>query len=326
MGSSKVQPSRSRTASATAGKLRTPQKANSAARTSKAGQTPQHPIDLTGESSSNPSQKRKIGESSKSLTASAKKLKVETAQPPPEKRLRKFRPNPPQSFHDVYARALSQRFYVLSRTRGGSDECPEEVVEMTGSTGNIYTVLIAPQPHCNCPHAEKGNQCKHVLYVLKRVLNAPYEMVYQLALLHSELRDIFAAAPAISTPKQAESDKRKPIEGDCPICYSELEAKSPEAVVWCRAACGQNMHEQCFSMWARTKSNDVTCPMCRSLWQGDEDAVKRVRREEGDSEEGYVNVADQLGISRVRDESSYSRWYGRSNAYNIRRSGWGWSN
>lgn len=132
------------------------------------------------------------------------------------------------------------------------------------------------------------------------MLNAPYEMVYQLALLHSELRDIFTAAPPISTPKQAESDKRKPIEGDCPICYSELEAKSPEAVVWCRAACGQNMHEQCFSMWARTKSNDVTCPMCRSLWQGDEDAVKRVRREAGDSEEGYVNVADQLGISRVR--------------------------
>lgn len=125
-------------------------------------------------------------------------------------------------------------------------------------------------------------------------------MVYQLALLRSELRDIFAAAPPISTPKQAESDKRKPIEGDCPICYSELEAKSSEAVVWCRAACGQNMHEQCFSMWARTKSNDVTCPMCRSLWQGDEDAVKRVRREDGDSEEGYVNVADQLGISRVR--------------------------
>lgn len=36
---------------------------------------------------------------------------------------------------------------------------------MTGSTGNIYTVHIAQQPSCNCPHAKAGNQCKHWLYV-----------------------------------------------------------------------------------------------------------------------------------------------------------------
>ena len=135
---------------------------------------------------------------------------------------------------------------------------------------------------------------------MKRVLNAPYEHVYQLALLPSELRTIFAAAPPINAPEaaDAESNKRKPLEGDCPICFCEFEPQ--EAVVWCKTACGQNIHKQCFEMWARTKTGGkVTCPFCRSQWQGDED-VSKVRREAGVLDEGYINVADQLGISRER--------------------------
>ncbi|KAJ4290057.1 hypothetical protein N0V88_006561 [Collariella sp. IMI 366227] len=119
---------------------------------------------------------------------------------PTEKRLRRFRPKAPQSFHEIYHRATTQRFYVLSRTRCGTPDCPEEMVELTGSTGNIYTVVIAQQPSCNCPHAQKGNQCKHVLYVLARVLRAKYEHVYQLALLSEELRDIFAGRRRLFIP------------------------------------------------------------------------------------------------------------------------------
>ncbi len=57
------------------------------------------------------------------------------------------------------------RFYVLSRTRCGTAECPEETIEMVGTTGNIYHVHIAQQPTCDCPYAIKGFQCKHYLYV-----------------------------------------------------------------------------------------------------------------------------------------------------------------
>jgi hypothetical protein len=82
-----------------------------------------------------------------------------------EKRLRRFRPTCPATFDDVYQRATSQRFYVLERYRVGSPGCPEEIVELTGSTGNIYHVHITRTPKCTCPHAEKGNQCKHMIYV-----------------------------------------------------------------------------------------------------------------------------------------------------------------
>ncbi|KAI8631596.1 hypothetical protein F5Y19DRAFT_493474 [Xylariaceae sp. FL1651] len=228
-----------------------------------------------------------------------------------EKRLRRFRAKAPESFTTVYERATSQRFYVLTRLRCGTVDCPEEDVEMTGSTGNIYKVHIAQVPSCDCPHARKGNQCKHIIYVMSRVLRARFDLVYQLALLSTELREIFQSAPPAeiddNTDRQTHNGHRKPIEGDCPICFTTFE--EAEGTVYCRATCGQNIHKECFEMWASTKQqtarDPVTCPMCRTPWQGDEDMVKKIKNTGIAGADGYVNVADQLGISRMRDESTY---------------------
>ena len=144
------------------------------------------------------------------------------------------------------------------------------------------------------------------------VLQAKQEYVYQLALLSTELQDIFANAPPPMDEDgeggdNSKSKKRKPVEGDCPICFSDMESEGGEAIVWCRAACGQNIHKQCFEMWATTKRQqgrtvEVTCPYCRSVWEGDEDMVKKIEKTGGRNGEGYVNVADQLGISQQRGE------------------------
>ncbi|KAI1407906.1 hypothetical protein F5Y13DRAFT_194894 [Hypoxylon sp. FL1857] len=226
----------------------------------------------------------------------------------------RFRARPPQNFSVIYERATSQRFYVLGRTRGGAAHCPEESVELTGSTGNIYVVHIARQPTCTCPHAQNGNQCKHVIYVMSRVLRARFDLVYQLALLTTELQEIFNNAPPIETGDDSDApghDKnRKSLEGDCPICFMPFEAA--EATVYCRATCGQNSHKECFEMWAATKrksaGDQVTCPMCRTPWQGDDDMVKKIQNNGIIGSDGYVNVADQLGISGERDHSTY--YYG----------------
>ena len=50
------------------------------------------------------------------------------------------------------------------KIRGGDDD-PEEQVDIAGTTGNIYTVIIGKEPSCTCPDARKGNQCKHIVYV-----------------------------------------------------------------------------------------------------------------------------------------------------------------
>ncbi|OTA99609.1 hypothetical protein M426DRAFT_325001 [Hypoxylon sp. CI-4A] len=228
-----------------------------------------------------------------------------------EKRLRRFRSKAPQNFAVVYERATSQRFYILGRTRAGTIECPEELVELTGSTGNIYIVHIAKQPSCTCPHAQSGHQCKHVIYVLSRVLRAKFELVYQLALLSTELKEIFQNAPPIDAEDPSDpstTDKnRKALEGDCPICFMPFE--DAEETVYCRATCGQNIHAECFQMWANTKRrsgiDQVTCPMCRTPWQTDDGKPKKVKNTGVVGHDGYVNVADQLGVSRRRDRSTY---------------------
>lgn len=303
-----------------------------------AGSSQQDPIDLTCDETVAPSPKRMPGMNRAASTAHVpqssstprrkRKAPEDGSSPPTEKRLRAHRSHAPLAFHNVHDRALSQRFYVLERTPSGTDECPEEIFKMTGSTGNIYTVHIKQQPTCDCPHALKGNQCKHVIYVrveavqlfffflvleycitaalltvsqiLSRVLQAPYELVYQLALLSTELRSIFAKAPSRSSAKESESGKRKDIEGECPICFCAFDTKSPESIVWCKAACGQNIHQDCFKMWAKTKTGDVTCPFCRSKWETDSGLVPKVVTDGGVSSEGYVNVADQLGINPHR--------------------------
>ncbi|EOD50767.1 putative ring finger domain protein [Neofusicoccum parvum UCRNP2] len=205
--------------------------------------------------------------------------------------------------------------FVIDRARGGTDACPEENVEIAGTTGNIYTVNISQVPSCTCPHAKKGNQCKHIIYVLIRVLKAPEHLQYQLAFISSELQEIFSKAPPIPSEESGEKDgKRKPIEGDCPICCEDFEPGSEE-IVYCKAACGNNVHKACFEQWAATKGNrNVTCPYCRSPWAGDEEMVKNITKAGTKNADGYVNVASQLGLSGERDYSTYHSFWVRQEA------------
>lgn len=148
--------------------------------------------------------------------------------------------------------------------------------------------------------------------VLVRVLKVPPELQYQLAFLTTELRAIIAQAPPIPSASATNADgpgNRKPIEGDCPICVVEFEPADGEEIVYCKAACGNNVHKQCFEQWAATKkkgSDAVTCPFCRTPWVGDEDSLKRIAKAGKANADGYVNVAGELGISGERGMSCSS--------------------
>jgi hypothetical protein len=78
-----------------------------------------------------------------------------------------------------------------------------------------------------------------------------------------------------------------------------------EEIIWCRAACGNNIHKQCFEQWAASKPGRVSCVYCRRTWKGDEDSIKRISKMGAKNAEGYVNVAGELGLSGERDYSSY---------------------
>ena len=142
---------------------------------------------------------------------------------------------------------------------------------------------------------------------MSKVLKARDDLVYQAGLLSSELEYIFEHAPP---PASSAASTRKPLEqDDCPICYSPFEPN--DKVVWCRAQCGTNFHEKCFAEWARTKGqNHVTCVMCREPWKEDESVAReKVQRGEAKKgEDGYQNVAGELGLSGVRGMESWTGW------------------
>lgn len=58
----------------------------------------------------------------------------------------------------------------------------------------------------------------------------------------------FLALPQ-ANPEDLTAGKRKPVDGECPICFMEFEPDKEE-IVWCRAACGNNIHKECFNKWA----------------------------------------------------------------------------
>ncbi|KAJ0414964.1 RING finger domain protein [Aspergillus carlsbadensis] len=263
--------------------------------------------------------------SKKTRSSKGKKAEESTS----ERRARRFRKEPPKSFRERLDRAVTQRMFVVGQTVDGADGVPEMKFDIVGSTGNLYRISIGKEPTCNCPDGAKGNQCKHICYVLVKVLRAPTHLQYQLAFLSTELSEIYENSPLRHVKEKAEEPetdgKRKPVEGDCPICFMEF-APDKEIIIWCRAACGNNVHANCFHKWAATQnSRGVRCVYCRSPWQV-EDADGKVEmdleqlRTQGEvGEDGYVNVASQMGMSGERDYSTYHQHWVRRQ---FSRSGW----
>ncbi len=151
------------------------------------------------------------------------------------------------------------------------------------------------------------------------VLKAREDLAYQLALLSTEVREIFANAPVtpqsldVSTSTATDTGgSRKPVEGDCPVCVMEFdESDKLEEIMWCKGACGNNIHRTCFEQWARSKIGPAKCVYCRTPWKSDEESIKRVSKSGMVNKEGYVNVSGELGLSGRRDVSSYHQYWVR---------------
>ncbi|KAI0332129.1 hypothetical protein GY45DRAFT_1247526 [Cubamyces sp. BRFM 1775] len=244
--------------------------------------------------------------------------------PVPEKRGAIFKKTCPQNIIERVRRVMEQRFYMIDRTRNGTEL--REEFKVLGSTGNIYTVVIDKKPSCDCPDALKGNHCKHILFIFLKVLQVTQKSGYwyQKALLTSELEDIFANAPpapaavaherirnayaqatgkAVASSSQAKTKKRLPEkDDDCPICYENMHSMAEKLLTFCEE-CGNGLHKECFQQWANTARGNVSCVFCRAKWTlpASAGASKGASR----STDGYLNLAAVAGVSPVRDTSSY---------------------
>ena len=167
-------------------------------------------------------------------------------------------------------RALTERIHLLK-----VDET--SVCHVVGSKGDrVYEVsLLGGDVDCSCPDCERGNICKHILFVWIRVLRLEAEdVVFDIddelrAEIIQKLADVpqHCYFPQLSGTAQNNTQskpqvKRQPFDKDteCPICFEILDPAEPNKIIWCQYSCGNNVHRDCFQKWCQfTGDSCVTC-------------------------------------------------------------------
>jgi len=268
------------------------------------------------------------GPSSAGPVPKVKRQKTDHDAEPVEKRLARLKKSCPKNIMERVDRVMTQRFFLVERKRVHGQL--REEFKVLGSTGNVYTVVVDKLPSCNCPDAIKGNHCKHILFIFLKVLSVSINssFYYQKALLSTELKAIFADAPAapnslslphiqaayataMGRPEAPDSEsqvvggkqkkKRTPEEGDgCPICYESMHGVGVKTLTFCDE-CGNGLHTECFQHWART-AKSLTCVWCRAKWAV---ATGGSGAAGASTSEGYLNLSSAAGLSPKRDTSSY---------------------
>lgn len=178
-------------------------------------------------------------------------------------------------------RGLTQNLYLINfdEQKGVS----KKNFSVLGSTGNVYTVTIQDIPTCTCPdYTMRHQRCKHIYFILLKVMLINVATVDKLVYSNAELSNMFDNMQKIAATLYIPEDKQKeynilgamnaaqnllvPIKNEddvCPICLDDI--KNGEPYDYCKYACGNPVHNQCFAMWTKNQKNS-TCILCRSKW------------------------------------------------------------
>ena len=177
---------------------------------------------------------------------------------------------------DRIQRALNQRLYLIDRDNTG--------FLVQGSRGTSYNVVAnldneegVLEYSCACmDHAIRKNICKHIVFVLMRVMQVDYNILQgyfnisqtQLRNVHQYRERQRPSSKPVEVKREPTVEKRK-IEKDteCPICFELLNEK--DKLVWCQHGCGNSIHLGCFNQWSNSLTRQrkkVTCVLCRNIW------------------------------------------------------------
>eukprot|EP01032_Pedospumella_encystans_P009052 gene9052-10688_t len=209
----------------------------------------------------------------KAVTKSSHGIK-ETAAPSTGSsgnRVRTYVASPSDDFRSREERALQQKLFFVNQ-----EDVTNEIIGISrkfaimGTTGNIYNVKIQQQPACSCPYFTRGKKlCKHIIFVMVKVLQVDKSspLIYQDALLQSELEDIFARASPLNAAKATHRDlddtnqPEKKSESECPVCFESLEVAL--TLLDSCATCRNFIHKECLQNWIKVQH---ICCFCRSPW------------------------------------------------------------
>lgn len=194
--------------------------------------------------------------------------------------------------HEILSRLrrIDQGFSLNSiGLSGGPINCWLDF-RVVGSTGSAYNVSIrcnhfretAGSIKCNCPDANRSSYCKHVCWVVFKVLDHD-----DLDFFHPDLVDYPVVSCHLTTPlldseqarthlaekwrrpvepqqgvkrkrgfEQPETDKFDATE-ECMICYEKLAVM--QGCIGC-LSCNKAFHSNCLHRW---RQRSITCPHCR---------------------------------------------------------------
>jgi hypothetical protein len=187
------------------------------------------------------------------------------------------------AFDSRVSRALSQRIYLIDSIAPAEGSGEGFYFSIMGNSGTAYDIRIGPKRvSCSCPdHSANKNLCKHLLFVLIRLLKYDHNTVfknYYMPLVYEDLKDDHFAmqddtlkkcAFYLENREKLSKKNKKKLEGaDCPICLEELKDPSTsggEPLLWCKGQCGNFVHQNCFLKWVE-KKDGANCVLCRAQW------------------------------------------------------------
>lgn len=150
-----------------------------------------------------------------------------------------------------------------------------------------FRVMLGNPHTCTCGAQE--DTCIHKLFCLIKVLKVPVEhsLCYQTSLTDNEMDQVLDGIQTGSTRRPVRTRTIKPVvvvseelakdthvprqpiidgeDNTCTICMDDMTPD--QALTWCRAGCGQNIHAKCMMKCAQhniTNKLPITCPLCRN--------------------------------------------------------------
>jgi hypothetical protein len=125
----------------------------------------------------------------------------------------------------------------------------------------------------------------------------------------------------IPPSKSAPPFTRKPVEGECPVCWDPF--LETQTILYCKTTCGNNFHKSCIVEWLTTPANrqhPLKCPMCRAPWDSQE--LKQLYQENGivlpRPNKRFRPTPDWTGRAQDRTRHRHTQ---RQRVYDRRRSG-----
>ncbi|XP_028755869.1 mitogen-activated protein kinase kinase kinase 1-like [Neltuma alba] len=204
--------------------------------------------------------------------------------------------SPSQPFSDRILRALRHPLLLLHRSHAS--------FFILGATANVYTVTLSSLPSCTCP--DRTTPCKHILFVLIRVLGLPLDhfCLRRRTIRPSQLRrllDLPTSPDSLAGAALRErfhqlffSGRQEPsIEMEdgttCPICLEEMG--KDDKVVAC-GTCRNPIHEECLVKWKRSRGRrTASCVICRARWRGMND------------QDQYLNLSAYISQNNMAETS-----------------------